>query len=145
MSVQLLRCVSRSDGVYGLLTAESFACFTVERPWIHNQPLVSCIPAGIYPLSLNHSPKFHRDLWEVMQVTGRDGIRIHPANRASELEGCIAPGDSLKQDATSWYVTNSRATLAAFMAALGDKTTETLVVIDLPGPQTDAHHTVGPE
>jgi hypothetical protein len=29
---------------------------------------------------------------EILNVKGFSGIRIHPANLASQLEGCIAPG-----------------------------------------------------
>lgn len=50
------------------------------------------IPEGRYLLKKTYSPKFKKDMWEVMDVPGRTGIRIHPANYAHELDGCIAPG-----------------------------------------------------
>lgn len=31
-------------------------------------------------------------MWEVLDVEGRSGIRIHSANYSNELEGCIALG-----------------------------------------------------
>jgi hypothetical protein len=50
------------------------------------------IPEGKYLLQKTFSPRFKKDMWEVTNVPGRSGIRIHSANYASELDGCIAPG-----------------------------------------------------
>lgn len=40
------------------------------------------------------SPRFKKDMWLLLDVPGRDGIRIHSANYARELNGCIALGMS---------------------------------------------------
>lgn len=65
---------------------------TIERPWKDNKPNISCIPAGTYRCVLSMSPRFRRMLYEVQNVPNRAGIRIHVANWASELHGCIAVG-----------------------------------------------------
>lgn len=66
-------------------------CNTIELPWLQNQRNVSCIPEGRYELKLRTTAKRGQHLL-VVNVKGRDGILIHPANDAkTELHGCIAP------------------------------------------------------
>lgn len=66
-------------------------CNTIELPWLQNQRNVSCIPEGRYELRMRATAKRGQHLL-VLNVKGRDGILIHPANDASkELRGCIAP------------------------------------------------------
>ncbi|MGV3528067.1 MAG: DUF5675 family protein [Flavisolibacter sp.] len=70
-------------------------CFTIELPWLNNQRRISCIPEGRYRLEKRYSPKFKLHI-EVLDVKGRSGILIHPANDAlKELKGCIAPVSQL--------------------------------------------------
>lgn len=136
ITVQLLRYVARGDGVFGQLIAPKFHCFTVERPWLQNAPNISCVPAGIYPLVLEYSDKFARPLWELKEVPGRNEAKIHIANRASDLEGCIGPGQAIAQDAQGWFVTQSAETLKAFHAAMGEAREGRIVITDVPGPAT---------
>ena len=70
-------------------------CFTIELPWLNNQRRISCIPEGRYQLQKRYSPKFKWHI-EVLEVKGRSGILIHPANDAlKELKGCIPPVSQL--------------------------------------------------
>ena len=65
--------------------------YSIELPWKDNLARVSCIPEGRYELVKRWSPKFNRHL-QVMNVSQRENILIHPANDAThELKGCIAP------------------------------------------------------
>jgi len=74
-----------------LLLNGALVSYTIELPWNHNMPQVSCIPEGRYALQKRYSPKFGVVL-QVMNVPGRADILIHPANNAlCELKGCIAP------------------------------------------------------
>lgn len=70
---------------------DNLLCYSLELPWLCNEVNISCIPRGIYKLKLTFSPRFKRQLWEVLNVPNRSGIRIHSANIVDELEGCIAP------------------------------------------------------
>ena len=81
-----------TKGTNGLLYINhTFICYTIELPWMENQPRISCIPEGKYPLKKRYSPKFKEHLL-VEGVEGRDLILIHPTNNAlKELKGCIAP------------------------------------------------------
>lgn len=68
-------------------------CNTVELPWRKGkEPPESCILPGTYNVIFSYSPRFKRMLHCVQGVKGHDGIRIHVANQASELQGCVAPG-----------------------------------------------------
>lgn len=63
---------------------------SIELPWRDNKRGASCIPMGEYKMRCTMSPRFGRMMWEV-DVPGRTGIRIHTANFARQLKGCIAP------------------------------------------------------
>ena len=72
-----------------------FQCYTIELPWLHNKPMVSCIPEGTYLLEKRWSPKHGIHLL-VTGIKDRALILIHAANDAvRELKGCIAPVTSL--------------------------------------------------
>lgn len=79
-------------GAHGVLTAgDVFICYTIELPWLHNCPQVSCIPEGRYPVLKRYSTRFQWHL-HLTDVPGRELILMHPANHAQkELKGCIAP------------------------------------------------------
>lgn len=65
---------------------------SLERGWRNNQTGVSCVPEGIYPLKLEYSPRFRKDLWELYNVPGRSECKFHVANYWQELNGCISLG-----------------------------------------------------
>ncbi len=62
----------------------------------------------------------------MMNVPNRTNIEIHPANLASELLGCIAPGDSLGKIDGIPAVLNSKQTF--FMLQLTLPETFTLTI-----------------
>ena len=78
----------------------------------------TAIPKGTYKIALSISPKFKNRTWakkygglvpEVLNVKGYSGIRVHPANFATELLGCIAPGiNSKKGQVTQSQITYDR-------------------------------------
>ena len=65
---------------------------SLELPWLDNKCCISCIPKGTYKVITSLSTKYKKQMWEVLDVEGRSGIRIHSANYSNELEGCIALG-----------------------------------------------------
>lgn len=91
-------------------------------------PFESCIPAGDYPLVLGRFNKGGYAAYELRNVPGRDLIKIHKANLARELLGCIAPGVGLGFMTTDraparWALTSSGMAFNAFMEAMdGAKT-----------------------
>lgn len=80
--------------VFESKTGEKIKLFTMELPWKNNARSVSSIPKGTYKVITTMSPRFKKDMWLLVDVPGRDGIRIHSANYARELNGCIALGMS---------------------------------------------------
>jgi Family of unknown function (DUF5675) len=70
-------------------------CRSIELGWANNERNKSCVPEGVYPMSIIQHPKFGECL-QINGVKGRSGILIHVANDArKELRGCIAPVFSL--------------------------------------------------
>ena len=53
---------------------------------------VTAIPTGTYRLQVSMSPKFKRELIEILDVPCYQGVRIHRGNTAKDSEGCILPG-----------------------------------------------------
>jgi len=105
------------QGSFGRLQLQQFRCFTGELPWRDNAPSISCIPAGNYRAVVTYSSRFGRGLYLVGPVTGRSGIRIHPANLMgqapewkSQLNGCIARGEKLG------YIAGQKAVLVSVSA-----------------------------
>lgn len=91
MELELLR-VYFPGGTNGAICLKGVkVCNTIELPWKGNSQSVSCIPEGVYPLTVRNSPKFNWHLY-LHDTPGREWILIHPANNAiEELRGCIAP------------------------------------------------------
>ena len=52
----------------------------------------TCIPYGIYNVTITYSAKFKRKLPLINNVKGFDGIRIHSGNTPIDTSGCILPG-----------------------------------------------------
>lgn len=122
--ITIRRWAHTPHGTFGTLTFGNFTCYTVERPWLNNQPRVSCIPDGNYTASWYNSPKFGRTLALVGGTVSlfpapnaqRSAILIHQANTMDELQGCVGVGDSLGMVKGRWAVLNSAVTLRAFLA-----------------------------
>ena len=63
----------------------------------------TCIPCGKYKVILSYSPKFKRELPEILEVPDFQGIRIHRGNKISDTLGCILCGEKVKNG----YLSNS--------------------------------------
>jgi hypothetical protein len=117
----------RSQGTFGILSVSGisgeFTCFTIERQWLENKENISRIPSGLYTLRIDTFKGKYKN-YKVLKVNNRTAIEMHIANFSSELNGCIALGDSI-----SWFskekrfgVTNSEKTFKKFMIAMnGDQ------------------------
>lgn len=102
-----------------------WSCFTLELPWLSNQRSISCIPEGVYGMSLRPSPLVtrlsggkHKTAWEVLDVEGRSHILVHQGNYTRDTQGCILVGaDHTKVD-RGWMVTRSVATYEQFVSEM---------------------------
>ena len=113
----------------GELTMRGFSAKTIELPWRDNKPNISCIPKGTYTVKWTFSPRFMKYTYEIQGVPKRSGIRIHSANYARQLNGCIALGNQFSDIDKDGKldVINSRATIRAFEELL-NKQDFTLIV-----------------
>ena len=69
----------------------------------------TAIPAGIYEITLEDSPKFGPDTMTVNGVHGFDKIRIHAGNTHEDTHGCLLVGERTEAD----NIIRSRLTLSA--------------------------------
>jgi hypothetical protein len=91
MKLELIRTYYPKGTNGKILYEGRLMMYSIELPWKNNLAGISCIPEGNYELVKRWSPKFGRHL-QVLNVSGRSCILIHPANEAlRELKGCIAP------------------------------------------------------
>ena len=138
-----------SAGTLGGLTiwdednALQFECLTLERPtfpWVRaNEPWIACIPEGEYRAKLGMfyrntaDPSDDYPAYEILDVPGRTLIKIHRANFASQIHGCIALGDRFDWDAVQGLpaVRNTRTTFANFMAALDGQENVPIIIAEI--------------
>lgn len=136
MKLLLQRDLDDGTCSQGRLAAPGYSAYTIERPWVPSPAApcgtkgVSCIPPGLYQL-VPHSSEAHPDTWALVNPglwvyhwdedvpaerrgLARTVVLLHPANIASELRGCIAPGlvRSVRR------VERSRDAMAALQALL---------------------------
>lgn len=97
-----------------------FESESIERGDNDNRARESCFPEGIYPIVLEYSHRFKKDLWEIYNVVGRSECKFHAANFSRQLNGCVALGDKridIDGDGEK-DVTNSRETMSKFHKSL---------------------------
>lgn len=116
--VEIERLAHLPKGVLGVLRAPNFECFTVERPWLDNQPFISCIPEGTWEVRPFTGRRF-KSVSIIEGVPNREFILIHSANRPTELSGCIAPGVRFDFEDQCPVVWNSRFALQSLFEAVG--------------------------
>jgi hypothetical protein len=125
MILTLKRLAFLDDCTLGVLSIGNIPfCFTVERPWLNNIPNESCIPAASYPLkwvATNTAGNRKGRGLGVENVDGRSLIRIHVANTADEVKGCIGVGMERADFPEGKGVGNSKRALRKLMDRLEGK------------------------
>lgn len=88
----LNRILSDFFSTRGLLTNERrVICHTLELPWLDNKQNLSCIPTGVYDVTLSQSKNFG-PCYRFSSVLNRSGILIHAGNTIKDTRGCILVG-----------------------------------------------------
>jgi len=138
MRLVLTREPASWDCSLGVLDVDDLKLVTMERPWVPSTTCkggakgISCVPKGIYKLVRHDSPK-HPKTWalvnhdlDVVHYEGDDKdpdedratCLIHPANFATQLQGCIAPGTRVVKIETGFMVVKSREAMDLLRAKL---------------------------
>lgn len=145
MIASLHRYYHTDTETLGTIALQNVTLYTLELPWMQDKPDQSCVPAGFYNLIPHQSDRLHEQDGKTPLATwllvnqeigvfasfcdipatyssnfpARYAIEIHPANWASELEGCIAPGIGRQMDAGTWMLTQSGDAFIALRSAFG--------------------------
>jgi hypothetical protein len=113
------------DGIQtmGILSIGGFNCKTLERSWKNNQTNISSIPKGTYTCKYVFWLRKLKYTYELQNVTGRSGIKIHSGNYFFDTAGCILLGDSygdINKDG-ELDILNSTVTIKKFEQLMGKK------------------------
>lgn len=133
---RLVRFDSGDQGTFAVLQFLGGSLFVGELPDRGNAPNLSRILPGLYRCVLTWSPRFRKYYYLLLDVAGRAGIRIHPANLMgdvrkkyrSQLNGCISLGERLGWIDGQKAVLLSAPAVRNFMTALGGQPFELEVV-----------------
>ena len=88
------------------------------------------IEEGTYSVVYTLSPKFDRKTLEITGVPNRRGIRIHPANRGCDVEGCIGIGLYTNTEEIPIQIFYSRTSSEILEAILCQKKSTPITIID---------------
>jgi len=118
MRAKIIRLSSDEDGVRGVLTLNNDpVCLTLERPSLHNQPNVSCIPPDIYLCKRVESPR-HGETFQLLNVPGRTNILFHKGNTKDDSLGCVLLGSEFGKLKGQSAILESSKAFHNFMASL---------------------------
>ena len=96
MDLQLKRVEFCTDYTIGRLSIDNqFFCFTLEPKVRTDGSKVAghtAIPAGTYQVVIDMSTRFGKMMPHILNVSGFEGIRIHPGNTDVDTEGCVLLG-----------------------------------------------------
>jgi len=79
------------DGVKFCNTLEDRVRDLEKEPKVYGETAVTY---GNYKVQMTYSPKFKRQMPQILNVPMFEGVRIHSANYATEIEGCVALGEN---------------------------------------------------
>jgi len=92
---------------------------TVERPWVNNAAVVSCIPVGEYECKPRRYNRGGYDAVEVCNVTGRSYILFHAGNFVRNSKGCILINSYIKGGDVGLRGVSSKLAFNQFMSEYG--------------------------
>ena len=92
MIITQIRTEAAMDRTHGLVFIDGdLFCHSLEdtaRPDGVKIAKETCIPAGLYKLGMETSPKYGADTLTIFDVPMFQGIRIHGGNDINDTEGC---------------------------------------------------------
>lgn len=117
---RVLRDSAKRDGILGYFyRMDEMVCFTLEPPKMDKD---GAIPAGVYGLSWEKSPKLGIFTPRLLGVLNRRGILIHAGNSIQDTEGCILVGSKWHEttDGELWLSQSRAARDRVYMMIEGD-------------------------
>lgn len=121
-TVKLITLAQNLIGTYGALVMnDNPLCVTVERPWLNNQNIISCIPRGITAHFIKYFSPKNGAVWICQDVSHRSDIEIHAANVPNQVEGCIGAGQYFADFMGTRGVANSQFTMTMLRKTLPDE------------------------
>ena len=86
-------------------------CYSLEPPKQPDHRGIKCIPAGVYKVIIEYSPRFKRDMPRLLGVPGwpNDDVLLHWGNYPDNSEGCILVGMTHEPD----FIGESQVAFAA--------------------------------
>lgn len=111
-----------------------FECHTLEDVTRPGEPKVygkTAIPSGRYPLTINHSQKFGKQMPLVCDVPGFSGIRIHQGTTSKHTDGCILVGSGTTPSGNTSKLTGSTEAFSNLMPKLQNAVRRGKVYIDI--------------
>lgn len=105
-------------GMIKIVDADHRPLYTLENPWMHNEPNVSCIPPGEY-VCTPYSGTHYKNVYKLCHVPGRTDILIHWGNWEKNTQGCIllGTGSGIMKDEPA--VSNSMEAVNLFRGIIG--------------------------
>ena len=99
MKLTLQRYLFAEDYTMGLLFIDGvYFCDTIEDKYrgqnlsktkVANE---TCIPYGVYSVKITYSPKYKKNMPQILDVPYFSGVRIHSGNTAKDSSGCVIVG-----------------------------------------------------
>jgi hypothetical protein len=71
---------------------------------------ITAIPIGRYEIAYTYSNRFKRFMLQILNVPGYEGVRIHVANTAKDVEGCVG---AAYEDSTDGFAGKSKDAIEA--------------------------------
>lgn len=116
MNIQVNRFERTKDYTISRVTLKdyklnNYTFYAIEPP-VHYLKAVKpyAIPCGTYKLLYTWSHRLKKNTWQVMNVPGFEGIRVHSGNYAKDTLGCLILGTKENKD----HVENSRVAVDMF-------------------------------
>lgn len=140
MKLKLIRLIKEEDHTLGMLFIDGkYFCDIIEdkdrglyqymnvgeisRLKVMHQ---TAIPYGTYKVRISMSPKYKKEMPEIMNVPGYTGVRIHSGNTAEDSSGCLIVGE---KNGPGNKVINSRVTYDKLMQILKEQDNIELEII----------------
>jgi hypothetical protein len=120
----------------------AFLCQTLELPDNGNAHMISCVPAGVFPLVYAWSEKHGREIWHIV-VPGRDNIEVHIGDTIIDTDGCVLVGQKrgdvvCKDGVTRFGIYQSHGAFDALYAALAPYQGQQDLTITILNPELAA-------